>query len=156
MNPCSNQTNLEESLLEVFRSDKRRRWSWLRKELKRRGVESRFATIIAKREGASEDLLKLNPREINHFIYSLIEEFKEAGFSEKIALTNPGRLREFKRLELPITARTIIRNPQVLLENKKELESSGLPVNKYTILRNPKSVAKEAKRSKRTSLSKPL
>jgi len=142
------QANLEveESLLKVFRSGKRRPQKWLRNKLEIRGVESKFATIIAKCEAAGEDLLKLNPRKINQFIQSLIDEFKKAGFSEKIALTNPGRLREFKRLGLPVTTNTIKRNPQTLLKHKKELEDLGLLVNASTICLNPKSVTKKAKR----------
>lgn len=151
MNPCSNatcetaQAKLEETLLKVFRSDKGKRWNWLKHQLENRGVKSRFAIIIAKREGASEDLLKLNPREINHFIYSLIEEFKEEGFSEIIALTNPGRLRELERLELPITVYTIRFNPQTLLKKKQVLERLGLPVTAYNLCRNLKSLAEETK-----------
>ncbi len=158
MNSCSNlisettQANLEESLLQVFKSDKIKTQGWLGKKLKNIGIENQFATIIARREGASEDLLKLNPREINHFIHSLIKEFKEAGFSEKIALTNPGRLREFKRLDLPVSANTIRFNPQTLLKNKEGLERLGLPVNASTIVQNPKSVAKKAKRLKKHPL----
>lgn len=157
MNSCSNpisettKPNLEETLLEVFRSDKRRRRSWLRKKLKSGGIESHFATIIAKREGASEDLLKLNSREINYFIHSLIKEFREAGFSEKTALSNPGKLREFKRLGLPVTKSTIRRNLQTLLENKQRLERSDLPVTAINLCLNQKSVAKKAKRFKKQS-----
>ena len=155
MNSCLTQisetteVNLEETLLEVFRSNKRKRWSWLRKKLKSGGIEGHFATIIARREGASEDLLKLNSREINYFIHSLIKEFREAGFSEKTALSNPGKLREFKRLGLPVTKITMRRNLQTLLENKQRLEHLDLPVTASTICLNQESIAKRAKRLKK-------
>ena len=139
-NPISKtaQTKLEKLLLKVFKSDKRKFQAWLKRKLESMGVEDKFAAIIARYEGANEDLLELSSRGINQFIHCLIKEFKKAGFDEKIALTNLGRLRELERLNLPITARTIIYgNPQILLKNKKELKLLGLPVNRYTITRNP-------------------
>ncbi len=158
MNSCSNpisktaQTKLEKLLLKVFKTTKRKSQAWLKRKLKIMGVEDKFATIIARYEGANEDLLELSSRGINQFICCLIEEFKKAGFDEKTALTNLGRLRELKLLELPISPRTILGNPQTLLKNKKELERLGLPVNGLSITRNPQVLLKNKKQLERSGL----
>lgn len=150
--PETEQANLEELLLKVFKSKKRKHQAWLNRELKSIGVEDQFTTIIARYEGANEDLLELNSRGINQFIRSLIKEFKEAGFDEKIALTNLGRLRELERLGLPITPRTIVYGPQTLLENKKELERLGLPISPCTISRNPQILLKNKEELERLGI----
>ena len=143
--PKTNQINfgVEKALLDIFRSEKKRKpQKWLREQLEKKGVEAQFAHLLACFEGVNKRLLELSPLRINLFIYSLIKEFREAGFCEKTALINPGRLRELERLGLPVTARTIHRNPQILLKNKQELERLGLPVNTNTIDRNPQTLLK--------------
>jgi hypothetical protein len=126
--------------------------NWLRRKLIARGVESRFATILARRKAANSDLLKLDPKEMNRFFYSLIEEYKEAGFDEKIALSTLGKLRKLKKLGLPVNANTISRNPKTLLKNKEELERLGLPVTATTICHNPKTLLKKKEELERLGL----
>jgi len=158
MNSCSRviseiaQAEFEEELLKVFKSDRRKIWKWLKNKLKTRGVKSRFATIIARREAATDGLLKLDPQEINRFISSLVEEFKEAGFNEETALINPGRLRELKRLGLSINMMSIRRDPQKLLKQEQELERSGLPVNTNTLCRNLQNLLKREQELERSGL----
>jgi hypothetical protein len=141
-----------EKLWEVLNSGIGKTQNWLRHKLEARGVESRFATILAKRKAANRDLLRLDPKEINQFFYSLIDEYKEAGFDEKIALRALGRLRELKKLGLPVNANTIRCNPKTLLKNKEELERLGLPVNGITICCNPKTLLKNKEELERLGL----
>jgi len=136
-----------EKLWEVINSGKGKTKKWLRLKLRARGVERKFAEILAQCKAADEDLLKLSPQEINKFFYSLIEEYKKAGFDEKIALRALGKLRELKRLGLPVNPITICHNPRTLLKNKEELERLGLPVNAATIHRNPRIMQKNSNRS---------
>jgi hypothetical protein len=84
----------------------------------------------------------LDAQRINQFFRCLIDEYKKFGFDEKIALRALGRLRELKRLGLPVNADTICCNPEILLKNKEELERLGLPVNARTICRNPRTLAR--------------
>jgi hypothetical protein len=132
-----------EELWEVINSGKGKKQNWLERKLEAKGVECRFTEILAKRKGASGELLKFNAQKINQFFYSLIEEYEKAGFNEKIALEALGHLRELKRLGLPVSARTICRNPKTLLKKREELEKLGLPVNATTICRNPKTLLKK-------------
>ncbi|MBZ9572127.1 hypothetical protein KJA15_02250 [Patescibacteria group bacterium] len=144
---------IEETLLEIFSSDKRKGpWKWLRHKLEIRGIESQFASIIAKHEAAGEYLFKFDPSEINKFMHSLIREFEKAGFSKKIALRNPGRLRELKRLGLPVTSTTIALIPGNLLKKRQELRRLGLSVNATTICCRPESLLKNKRKLKRLGL----
>jgi hypothetical protein len=131
----------EKPLWEVINSGRGKTKKWLRRKLERKGVEPRFAQVLASRKGASDELLKLDAQRINQFFRCLIDEYKKFGFDEKIALRALGRLWELKRLGLPVNADTICCNPEILLKNKEELERLGLPVNARTICRNPRTLA---------------
>jgi cobalamin biosynthesis protein CbiD len=136
------------------------------------------------RHKADKDLLTIDPKFVNNFFYSLIEEYKKEGFDEKVALSALGKLRKLKelglpvnintlssnlntlqkrqkeleRLGLPVNSMTIGRNPETLQENKKELERRGLPINTNTICFNPNTVAKkfQRKNSKNKKILKKL
>ena len=153
--PETRQINsgLEKVLLDIFRSEKKKGPRKGRKrQLKSKGITTEFAHLLACFEKANKRLVKFNPSEINLSIDSLIEEFKEAGFDKKIALVNPGRLRELKKLKLPVTADTICRNPQTLLENKQALERLKLPVTTATICGNPQTLLENKQALERLGL----
>jgi DNA repair exonuclease SbcCD nuclease subunit len=133
---------MERRLWEVLRSERGRNKKWLRRKLEGRGVEIKFANIIAQRKAANKDLLKFNGREINKFFYSLIEEYAKAGFDEKVALSALGNLRELKKLGLPINTKTIFRSPKTLLKNKEELERLGIPITPTNLAHKPETLAK--------------
>jgi hypothetical protein len=117
---------MEKLLWEVLDSERGETKNWLRWRLIVRGVESRFATILARRKAANSDLLKLDPKEMNRFFYSLIEEYEEAGFDEKIALSTLGKLRKLKKLGLPVNANTISRNPKNPAEKQRRVRKIGI------------------------------
>jgi hypothetical protein len=134
---------MEKKLLwEVINSGRGKEQNWLRWKLEAKGVEPKFAKILATRKSASKELLQFDAQKINQFFRDLIDEYKKAGFDEKIALKGLGNLRELEKLGLPVNTRTICSNPKTLLKNKEELEKLGLPVNAETICLNPKTLFK--------------
>jgi hypothetical protein len=139
-------------LCKVLNSKRVKTNKWLRYKLEVRGVKPEFARVLATRERADKDLLTIDPKFINNFFYSLIEEYKKEGFDEKVALSALGKLRKLKKLGLPVNINTLSSNLNTLQKRKKELQRLGLPVNSMTIGRNPETLQENKKELERRGL----
>ncbi len=124
-----------------------------------RRVKPEYANRISKFNLAGELIFQIDGKTINNAMDQLIGEFLEKGISKEIALIDPGRLRRFLRLELPVSKTTIKRTAEYLLKNKKTLERANkkeglkIPINSVSLCNNPETLIEKYRKKKQNTKS---
>jgi hypothetical protein len=109
-----------EIILHIFKSRRSSLSRSLKEYLIQKGVRQEYAYKLAQYQETKEYAYYFGGLLTNKIIDGLVKEYEDVGFSRKLGLSNPGKLRILEDLNIPVQKVTLEMDIETLIKNKKE------------------------------------